>query len=240
MIVHALRTLGGRGTGLEITTFIANNYPEILHNKTVTWRNSVMGCLSANRRNLFSKEPVRLYAKRYVWVLNEQESKEEILENDLKRSSFSKRRKFEEKKFSQENEENLIKNKKTESSSENEDEGENSQQESEENQIENCMEEESSPNKNLNTEKNLTIPNNCQSGNTVELISEALLGMGGKATGVEIAEWLAAMYAKILGSDVKKLGYMVNAILSSKKYKNKFSKDKMVQGGQRALWKLTY
>eukprot|EP01114_Cavostelium_apophysatum_P003534 TRINITY_DN1348_c0_g1_i4.p1 TRINITY_DN1348_c0_g1~~TRINITY_DN1348_c0_g1_i4.p1 ORF type:complete len:485 (+),score=156.31 TRINITY_DN1348_c0_g1_i4:1091-2545(+) len=59
MIEHALRCLGGRGTGVDITSFIDDNYSTVLTNKTKTWRNSVMGCLSANRRNLFSREPLR-------------------------------------------------------------------------------------------------------------------------------------------------------------------------------------
>jgi len=71
MIEQALRSLGGRGTGVEITNFIDENYNHVLSNKTKTWRNSVMGCLSANRRNLFAKEPVKQNAKRYVWKLND-------------------------------------------------------------------------------------------------------------------------------------------------------------------------
>jgi hypothetical protein len=73
--------------------------------------------------------------------------------------------------------------------------------------------------------------------NVVELIVEALKGMGGRATGIDITDWLSKHYPD-LGGDRKKLGYMVNAVLSSKKYKGKFVKEKMVNGGQRALWKL--
>jgi hypothetical protein len=43
---QALRALGGRGTGVEITGYIDENYSQVLSNKTKTWRNSVMGCLS--------------------------------------------------------------------------------------------------------------------------------------------------------------------------------------------------
>jgi len=71
MIEQALKYLGGRGTGVEITNFINNNYNSLLNNKTTTWKNSVMGCLSANRKNLFTKEPQKENSKRYVWRLTD-------------------------------------------------------------------------------------------------------------------------------------------------------------------------
>eukprot|EP01117_Protostelium_nocturnum_P005931 TRINITY_DN2135_c1_g1_i2.p1 TRINITY_DN2135_c1_g1~~TRINITY_DN2135_c1_g1_i2.p1 ORF type:complete len:619 (+),score=156.22 TRINITY_DN2135_c1_g1_i2:86-1942(+) len=76
MIEHALQSLGGRATGIEITNFINDNYTDIVNSKAKTWRNSVMGCLSANRRNLFAKEPQKATSKRYVWRLlsNEEET----------------------------------------------------------------------------------------------------------------------------------------------------------------------
>jgi len=68
MIEHAIRELGGASV-VEITNFIEKRYSQVLSNKTSTWRNSVAGCLSANRRKLFVKEPVRKNSKRYIWKL---------------------------------------------------------------------------------------------------------------------------------------------------------------------------
>lgn len=108
MIEQALRALGGRGTGVEITSYIDENYSQVLSNKTKTWRNSVMGCLSgtqmlmlivnhdnlliycaANRRNLFAKEPVKENAKRYVWKLNDSPTPEQT---DKKPAAIKKRK----------------------------------------------------------------------------------------------------------------------------------------------------
>lgn len=47
-----------------------------------------MGCLSANRRNLFIKEPVKENAKRYVWKLND-EANNEIEKGNLKRKKLN-------------------------------------------------------------------------------------------------------------------------------------------------------
>lgn len=49
-IEEEITILGGSGTGVEITSYIDENYKSALKGKTDTWRNSVMGCLSANRR----------------------------------------------------------------------------------------------------------------------------------------------------------------------------------------------
>jgi len=76
-----------------------------------------------------------------------------------------------------------------------------------------------------------------EAANYLQLIESAIKGMGGKATGSEITDWIANRH-KELGTNKKKLTYTVNAILSSKKYNNLFIKDQMVNNGQRALWKL--
>jgi len=73
MIIEAIRKLGGQATAVQITSFIHQHFPGIVSTKTKTWRNSVMGCLSSNRRNLFVKEPVKENAKRYYWKLSEEE-----------------------------------------------------------------------------------------------------------------------------------------------------------------------
>jgi hypothetical protein len=70
MIEQALVALGGKGTAVEITAYLGQHYKHLLGSKTKTWKNSVMGCLSANRRNHFAKEPIKENAKRYVWKLN--------------------------------------------------------------------------------------------------------------------------------------------------------------------------
>jgi len=80
MIEHALRELGGASV-VEITNFIEKYYPQVLSSKTSTWRNSVAGCLSANRRKLFVKEPVRKNSKRYIWKLRSEETIEEEIPN---------------------------------------------------------------------------------------------------------------------------------------------------------------
>jgi len=71
MIVLVLKDLGRGATAEEIMALIEQKYASALQTKTKTWRNSIMGCLSANRRNLFTREPVKENAKRYVWKLNE-------------------------------------------------------------------------------------------------------------------------------------------------------------------------
>jgi len=76
-----------------------------------------------------------------------------------------------------------------------------------------------------------------EAANYLQLIESAIKGMGGKATGSEITDWIANRH-KELGTNKKKLTYTVNAILSSKKYNTLFIKDQMVNNGQRALWKL--
>ena len=88
------RELGGASV-VDITNFIADNYPQVLSQKTrywisynckfnlvSTWRNSVAGCLSANRRRIFVKLPVKKGAKRYIWKLRDMITNEDNLEDD--------------------------------------------------------------------------------------------------------------------------------------------------------------
>ena len=230
-----------------------------------------MGCLSANRRNLFSKEPVKQYAKRYVWVLNEDKYWNFTEISHLYRNStatHNKKRKSIENEFpptteslpsintSPEPEFEQIENYEDffgkwnfleishlffldmdqvveEPTEEIQVEIEEEKQPTEEAENEENEEEEEENSKKKSSNKKM----NDRCDNAVDLITEALKEMGGKATGVQITDWLAVNY-KQLGTDKKKLGYTVNAVLSSKKYKGKFVKDKMVQGGSRALWKL--
>lgn len=67
MIVSSLKH-GGK-TAKEIFQYIEVNFKDRLEKKTETWRNSILGCLSANRRNMFIKVPVKPNAKRYNWTL---------------------------------------------------------------------------------------------------------------------------------------------------------------------------
>lgn len=230
MIEQALRALGGRGTGLDITTYIDEHYRSVLKNKTDTWRNSVMGCLSANRRNLFSKEPVKEHAKRYVWKLNDPAFAVE----SPKSSVLSKRRKKADSAPETPQtpmsgtEDKVLKRKNTNSPEKiGKEEKPKSRSES---PIDSPVSNSPPPTP--------FIDDGSGNGNFLQLIMEALKSMGGKATGNDITDWIAQNY-KEHGSNKKKLTYTVNAILSSKKYAGIFSKDQMINNGQRALWKLS-
>lgn len=94
MIETALRALGGKGTAVEITAFLGQHYKNLLGTKTKTWKNSVMGCLSANRRNLFAKEPIKHNAKRYVWKLNTKPNQISPATTPVDEQPSSKRRKL--------------------------------------------------------------------------------------------------------------------------------------------------
>jgi len=230
MIEQALRALGGRGTGLDITTYIDEHYRSVLKNKTDTWRNSVMGCLSANRRNLFSKEPVKEHAKRYVWKLNDPAFAAE----SPKSSVLSKRRKKadsapETPQTPMSGTEDKVLKRKNSNSPE-----KNGKEEKPKSRSESPVD---SPT--TNSPPTPFNDDGSGNGNFLQLIMDALKSMGGKATGNDITDWIAQNY-KEHGSNKKKLTYTVNAILSSKKYAGIFSKDQMINNGQRALWKLSH
>lgn len=71
LIEHALRMIGGRGTGLEITNYLEYNCQDSLSCKAKTWKHSVIGCLSSNRHSRFVKEVSKSNSRRYVWRLND-------------------------------------------------------------------------------------------------------------------------------------------------------------------------
>lgn len=285
MIEQALAALGGRGTGVEITTYIDDHYRDILSNKTKTWRNSVMGCLSANRRNLFAKEPVKQNAKRYVWKLNDHPSRPHHdppslpVDDASPPLSFAPSVASEDKRpkkrrslsQSQASSSSLsspglssmssieLKSRSPEQVSKAESppvieevnlgipptvrgscdaaEAVMEQQDDErdthkDNDKEMAFDDLSTPE--LKSKKARTDATDNE--NYVELIEQAMRGLGGKATGQDITESISQTHQE-LGHNKKKLGYRVNAVLSSKKYKTIFAKDTTFEG--RTVWKLT-
>ncbi|MDP2437100.1 MAG: hypothetical protein Q8P67_15235, partial [archaeon] len=83
MIVEALTALGGRATQKEIADWISQAHPDVTGKST--WRNSVSGILSANKR--FQAETITLdngrKARWSLWVLKPPEEEEGLDDEDL-------------------------------------------------------------------------------------------------------------------------------------------------------------
>lgn len=83
-------------------------------------------------------------------------------------------------------------------------------------------------------------PRREQSGYFLSHVSQALQALG-SSTGGNIADYIAANFNNEFGLPYekgRKLHYMVNAILSSPKYKYLFLKDQILKDEKRSLWRL--
>eukprot|EP01114_Cavostelium_apophysatum_P011889 TRINITY_DN2644_c0_g1_i2.p1 TRINITY_DN2644_c0_g1~~TRINITY_DN2644_c0_g1_i2.p1 ORF type:complete len:1202 (+),score=337.29 TRINITY_DN2644_c0_g1_i2:134-3739(+) len=81
MIEEAIKHLGGEATAPDISTYIETNHPDLLVNKTKTWRNSVSGSLSTHFERVGKDKDGRL-----LWKIQEdggrRRSRRESTEND--------------------------------------------------------------------------------------------------------------------------------------------------------------
>eukprot|EP00026_Physarum_polycephalum_P009392 Phypoly_transcript_09515.p1 GENE.Phypoly_transcript_09515~~Phypoly_transcript_09515.p1 ORF type:complete len:317 (+),score=55.69 Phypoly_transcript_09515:165-1115(+) len=83
-------------------------------------------------------------------------------------------------------------------------------------------------------------PRREHSGYLVSHVSQALQALG-SSTGGNIADYIASNFCNEQGVPYekgRKLHYMVNAILSSPKYKYLFQKDQILKDEKRSLWRL--
>jgi hypothetical protein len=251
MIEAALRALGNQGSGPDITNYIEENYADRLTNKTKTWKNSVMGCLSANRKGIFMKVPMKENTKRYMWKLIDPSSSEVVKPEEEeqhshntrskesattessppKSPSLSKRRKSKIAKSESKDELSSHTNENSSSSEEEEPSAPKRSKRATENDesVNNNNEELPELGANISKEDYQTY--------LVKLIEQALKGLGGKGTGQEVTDYIVARH-RDNGMNKKKLANTVNGLLSAKKYSNYFTKDLASTHSGRTVWKL--